>query len=63
MANFDPIRFFQFDDVAAGMRLDLMGMVIDPTYTDSRFVYACYTYHQDGSISIALCACTMEPNG
>lgn len=44
----DPV--FQFDDVAARDEAGLMGMVIDPTYTDSRFVYACYTYQQDGSL-------------
>jgi hypothetical protein len=41
-----------------------MGMVIDPTYTDSRFRFMLVIpISRMAVFSIALCACTMEPNG
>lgn len=44
----DPV--YQFDDVVARDEAGLMGMAIDPAYTDNKFLYVCYTYQQDGAL-------------
>jgi len=41
---------YQFNDIAAQDEAGLMGMAIDPAYLDNNYLYACYTYQQDGSL-------------
>lgn len=42
---------YQFDDIAAEGEAGLMGLAIDPEFSSSRFLYACYTYRNDTALS------------
>ncbi|MGV8025670.1 MAG: PQQ-dependent sugar dehydrogenase [Anaerolineaceae bacterium] len=44
----DPI--YQFSDVAAFDEAGLMGLALDPGYQDNNFIYACYTYQENGAL-------------
>ena len=42
--NLNPDPLLVFEDVSARRESGLMGLAVDPQYTDNKYLYACYTY-------------------
>ena len=71
--DLNPEPVLVFEDVSARGESGLMGLAIDPQYSDNKYLYACYTYSgssgaanrvvrlKDESDSIALDAVVLDP--